>query len=171
MILRRWPAALTAASPNLIICALGGNDVPRVGPSAHKTVVSREESIANLHELRRIAAETTAASWVWITPAPVLEERVQQHPAFRFGASEWRNADIIPLAQAMTEFTEPTVDLTTVFGVPADPDLQGADGVHPTLVGQSAITIALLETLGAAKELSPTGLYRRARHIRFPPTR
>lgn len=37
MILRRWTATLTAASPDLIICALGGNDVTRVGPSAHKT--------------------------------------------------------------------------------------------------------------------------------------
>lgn len=147
MVLRRWPATLTAASPQLVVCALGGNDVTRVGTAAAKTVVSTGESVANLRELRRIAAETTAASWVWMTPAPVLEDRVQRYPPFRFGGSQWRNTDIVPLAEAMNGFPEPTVDLTRVFGVPADPDLQGADGVHPTLAGQRAITIALLETM------------------------
>jgi acyl-CoA thioesterase-1 len=146
MILRRWPATLTTTSPALIICALGGNDVTRVGSSAHKSIVSRDESIANLRELRRIAAERTTAKWVWMTPTPVLEDRVQQYPPFRFGASEWRNADIVPLAQAMTEFGEPTVDLTAAFAMPADPNLLGPDGVHPTLAGQRAITIALLKT-------------------------
>lgn len=147
MILRRWPATLAAASPHLVVCALGGNDVTRVGPAASKTVVSREETLANLRELRRIAAETSPAAWVWMTPASVLEDRVQQYPPFRFGVSEWRNDDIITLVRAITAFEEPTIDLTAVFGVPPDPDLLGADGVHPTLAGQRAITIAVLKTL------------------------
>jgi acyl-CoA thioesterase I len=32
MVLRRWPATLRATEPDWIVCALGGNDVTRVGP-------------------------------------------------------------------------------------------------------------------------------------------
>lgn len=42
------------------------------------------------------------------------------------------------------------VDLVATFRVPADPTLQGADGVHPTLAGQSAILHTLVERRAAA---------------------
>ncbi|MED7930514.1 hypothetical protein SMD20_40255 [Nonomuraea sp. LP-02] len=40
-----------------------------------KPQVTLSESIANLHELRRIAAERTRARWTWLTPVPVDENR------------------------------------------------------------------------------------------------
>lgn len=144
MMLRRWPATL-AQHPDWILCLLGGNDVTRVGPEPTKPQVSLDESVANLRELRRIATADT--SWVWITPAPVHEDRVAEFPPFRFGASSWRNADILALAAAIRDFDEPVVDLTTVFGIPADPDLQGPDGMHPSLAGQAAIAKAVVEHL------------------------
>jgi lysophospholipase L1-like esterase len=152
MVLRRWPATIAAARPDLIVCALGGNDITRVGAGATKTVVSRDESLANLQELRRIAREMTEARWLWMTPVPVIEERIQQYGPFRFGASDWRNDDLVPLSRAISDFPDTTVDLTSVFGVPADPRLQGVDGVHPNLDGQRAIVLALLGTLAENAE-------------------
>ena len=146
MVLRRWPALL-ARRPDWIICLLGGNDVTRVGPEPTKPQVSPAESVANLVELRRIAAARAAASWVWITPAPVHEARASGFPPFRWGESTWRNADVLALAEALRAFEEPVVDLTAVFGVPAAGDLQGPDGVHPSLAGQTAIARALVERL------------------------
>jgi hypothetical protein len=32
MVLRRWPATVGATRPDRVLCALGGNDVTRVGP-------------------------------------------------------------------------------------------------------------------------------------------
>jgi acyl-CoA thioesterase I len=148
MVLRRWPAAL-AQRPDWIICMLGGNDVTRVGPEPTKPQVSLAESIANLVELRRVAGALTAAAWIWMTPVPVSEERVAAHPAFRYGQSTWRNADVLALAEAIGKFHEPVVDLVTAFGVPVHPDLQGPDGVHPSLAGQTAIVTALVEHLTA----------------------
>lgn len=147
MILRRWPATLNPR-PDWILCALGGNDVTRIGPDPAKTVVSRVESFANLAELRRIAAMLTEARWLWLTPVPVDERRVADFQPFRRGQSSWRNDDIRALAAGMHDrFDDPIVDLVEAFGVPPRPDLQGADGVHPLVAGQQEILRAVLRRL------------------------
>ncbi|MDN5854780.1 MAG: GDSL-type esterase/lipase family protein, partial [Actinomycetia bacterium] len=149
MILRRWPATVTAVRPDLVVCALGGNDVARVGPDPARSAVSPRETLDNMRELHRIATLDGVRSWIWVTPAPVVEHRVAQYPPFRIGQSSWRNDDITALAGRMGEFAEPVVDLTRVFGVPADPALQGPDGVHPTIDGQAAIARAVLAAWAA----------------------
>jgi acyl-CoA thioesterase I len=148
MVLRRWPATL-AQRPDWVICLLGGNDITRVGPEPTKPQVSLAESVANLRELRRIAAAQTDASWVWMTPVPVREDRVAEFPAFQFGQSTWRNADVLALTDAINNFDEPVVDLAAALGVPAAAELQGPDGVHPSLAGQAAIVTALVQRLTA----------------------
>jgi acyl-CoA thioesterase-1 len=155
MVLRRWPATLRATNPDWIVCALGGNDVTRVGPEPNKPQVSLTESVANLRELRRVA-DPTGAAWVWITPAPVDEARVAQFPAFEMGESTWRNADVEALAEAIRNFDDPVIDLAAVFGTPADESLQGPDGVHPSIVGQAAITRALVTRLTSTGKATGT---------------
>jgi acyl-CoA thioesterase I len=155
MVLRRWPATL-AQRPDWVICLLGGNDITRVGPEPTKPQVSLAESIANLRELRRIAAAQTDASWVWMTPVPVREDRVAEFSAFQFGQSTWRNADVLALTDAINNFDEPVVDLAAALGVPAAAELQGPDGVHPSLAGQKAIVTALVQRLTAcSRETGP----------------
>lgn len=145
MVLRRWPATVATVRPNHVICALGGNDVTRLGKNSTKTVVGLSETVHNLREMRSLAP--SVRSWTWLTPVPVVEERVASFPGFVFGSSSWSNSDIVALANAMHEFTDPVVDLVSHFGVPASPHLQGADGVHPTLAGQQAIVRVLLNAL------------------------
>lgn len=167
MVLRRWPSML-ASRPDWIFCLLGSNDVTRVGPEPTKTQVSVAESAANLVELRRIAAARTDASWVWITPPPVLEDRVAEFPAFKYGESRWRNSDILALTEAIRAVGggDPVVDLSAVFGVPTSPDLQGPDGVHPSIDGQIAIVRALVERLAPRQPVGhdrcPTAVGHRA---------
>lgn len=144
MVLRRWPSLLHPA-PDWIVCGLGGNDATRI--AGGKPQVTLAESIENLRELRRIAAERTEARWAWLTPVPVDEERAAANPGFQYGASGWRNTDIAALADGIRAFDEPVVDLVDVFGIPAHPALQGPDGVHPALAGQQRIVAALVETL------------------------
>jgi lysophospholipase L1-like esterase len=163
MVLRRWPATLAAIQPDWVICALGGNDVTRVGPEPTRTQVAPAESFANLQDLRRIAAARTEASWVWLTPVPVHEERVGSYRPFRFGESTWANADIVALAEAMSTFTDPVIDLVAAFGIPADPRLQGPDGVHPSLDGQVAITASLVDGLTTTAHHSAHTSRRRQR--------
>lgn len=146
MVLRRWTATLGAARPDWVLCALGGNDVTRIGPEPNRPQVDLADTIANLKRMRALAAEPT---WVWLTPVPVCEDRILQFPAFRFAGSSWRNDDIRALAEAMRGLDGVLVDLVAAVGIPADPTLQGDDGVHPTLAGQTVIVRSLVERLTA----------------------
>jgi acyl-CoA thioesterase-1 len=147
MVLRRWPGAVAAVRPDWIICQLGANDVTRVGPPPAKCQVSLDESVANLRELQRIAAASSTARWVWLTPLPVLEERVADHPPFQHGPSRWRNEDLTALADAVRTLPGTVVELGVAFGNPPDPRLLGPDGVHPTLSGQVEVTARLVDQL------------------------
>lgn len=143
----RQAVPLLARRPGWVICCLGGNDAARIGPAPNKTLVSLTETAANLEALRRLAAALTDARWVWMTPPTLVEERIDAFPPFRQGQSSWRNADIVAIADAIRRFPEPVVDLVATFGLPADPSLQGPDGLHPTLAGQRAIAGALVARL------------------------
>lgn len=146
MALRRF-VPLISEDPDWIVCFLGGNDATRIGPEPNKPQVSFEETAENLDAMRRMASALTDARWVWITPPTVDEERAAAYPSFRMGQSHWRNEDVLAIASFVREQEEPVVDLQAAFGTPADPALQGPDGVHPSLAGQKAIAKAFVERL------------------------
>jgi lysophospholipase L1-like esterase len=147
MALRRFLPTVVAQKPDWVVCFLGGNDVTRVGPEPNKAQVGLQETIQNLEAMRRIASALTDARWVWITPPPFDEDRAAAYPPFQLGQSHWRNADVLAIAEFIREQEDPVVDLRAVFGLPVDPDLQGPDGVHPSLAGQRAIAGAFVERL------------------------
>lgn len=147
MVLRRFVPSVAAQRPDWIVCFLGGNDATRIGTEPNKTQVGVEETIKNLEAMRRIAATQTEANWVWITPPTFDEERANAFPPFQMGQSQWRNEDIVAIADHIRKQPEPVVDVQAVFGLPAAQDLQGPDGVHPSLAGQKAIAKAFVEQL------------------------
>ncbi|KAA2256067.1 SGNH/GDSL hydrolase family protein [Solihabitans fulvus] len=109
--------------------------------------MSAPETAANLAEPRRMAEEGTQASWVWITPPPVDEERERAYPNYRNTGRRWRADDAAAVRAAILARQEPVVDLTAVFGTPSTTDLLGEDGVHPTPTGHRAIVRAVVEFL------------------------
>jgi lysophospholipase L1-like esterase len=147
MVLRRFVPMTLAQRPDWIVCFLGGGDATRVGPEPNKTQVSLEETAKNLEAMRHMASTLTDALWVWITPPTLEEERAAAYPPFRMEQSHWRNEDVLGIGDFIREQEEPVVDIQAVFGTPADPELQGPDGVHPSLAGQKAIARAFVERL------------------------
>ncbi len=147
MVLRRFAADVVSLEPDCILCLLGGNDATRVGPEPNKPQVGIEETAKNLEAMRRIVRTQTEAEWVWITPPTYDEERASSFPPFKMGQSVFTNRDIVAIGDFVREQEEPVVDLQAVFGLPADPELQGPDGVHPSLAGQKAIARAFVERL------------------------
>jgi acyl-CoA thioesterase-1 len=147
MVLRRFVPNVVAQEPDWIVCLLGGNDVTRIGPEPNKPQVSPEETAKNLQVMRRIAEEQTEARWVWITPPTFHEERAGAYPPFEMGQSSWRNEDMVAVGEFIRGQEDPVVDVQALFGEPADPELQGADGVHPSLSGQKAVARAFVERL------------------------
>jgi len=149
MVLRRFIPDVVSLKPDRVICLLGGNDATRVGPEPNKPQVSPEETARNFDVMRRIVREQTGAGWVWMTPPTYDEGRAASFPPFKMGQSVFRNDDIVAIGEYIREQEEPVVDLQKVFGTPADPDLQGPDGVHPSLAGQKAIARAFVERLAS----------------------
>lgn len=133
--------------PDWIICMVGTNDARCHGHSAIKTLVSLEETVKNLQALRNFAASQTTAHWIWMTPPPVIEEQIAADWFLAPHQVRWSNMDLVAIADAMHQLTDPVVDLQTIFGNPTNPDLLLADGLHPSLAGQKAIVTALIEQL------------------------
>jgi hypothetical protein len=75
------------------------------------------------------------------------EERAAAFPAFKIGRSVFLNRDVVAIEEYIRRQEEPVVDIQAVFGLPADPELQGPAGVHPSLAGQKAIARAFVERL------------------------
>jgi len=146
MALRRF-VPLISREPDWMVCFLGGNDVTRVGPEPNKPQVSFEETARNLEAMRRIAATLTDVRWIWITPPTFDEAQAAAYPPFQMGQSHWRNEDVLAIGDYVREQKGTVVDIQAVFGTPAASELQGPDGVHPSLAGQKAIARAFVESL------------------------
>mgnify|MGYP005846469011 CR=1 FL=1 len=136
--------------PDWIFCMAGTNNARRHGHSAQEPLVSVEETARSLRALRHYAAAQTAAQWVWITPATVIEEKIAQHWWLGKGNQiAFRNEDLVAVADAVRAQPELVVDLQRVFGLPPDMALLLDDGLHPSLEGQKVIVRALIEALTA----------------------
>jgi acyl-CoA thioesterase I len=138
---------VTLEKPDWIICMIGTNDARRHGQNPQKILISPQETEKNFAMLRAFAQNQTSASWVWLTPSPVIEEKVTAYwgaPATRINYS---NSDLAVIANIIRRNPEPVVDLWKVFGQPANPNLYLFDGLHPSLAGQKAIAKALVERL------------------------
>lgn len=133
--------------PDWVICMAGTNDARTHGQSPTKTLVSLEETAKNLEALRTFAATQTTARWVWMTPAPVIEAQIATDWFLAPFQVRWSNRDLVAIAEVMHQLPDPVIDLQTVFGNPANPDLLLPDGLHPSLAGQKAIVTALIEHL------------------------
>jgi acyl-CoA thioesterase-1 len=149
-VLHYLPATL-AQRPDWLFCLAGSGDAKRSGPEPTKTMVGIAETAANLAAIRRNAAAQGVARFVWITPATVDEERLAAYPPFRFGPSRWRNDDLIAVGDVVRAMPDTVVNVQvqSVFALPPDSTLLGADGLHPSLAGQTAIARAVVEQLSA----------------------
>jgi lysophospholipase L1-like esterase len=142
---------IVAQQPAWIVCALGGNDAVRIGPEPNQTLVSLDETLRNLAELRRLATQTTDAEWIWLTRMPIDEARMDAYAPFQMGplAHVFRNADFDPINAWVREQPETVVDYHAAFGDPVPPEFQEPDGLHPTLAGHQAVAREFVQHLAS----------------------
>jgi acyl-CoA thioesterase I len=86
-------SAVVKEQPDWIICHISSNDGRRHGISPTKTLVSPEETEKNLIMLRHFAASQTKAKWIWMTPTPLIEEKIAAFPLFALGQVMFYNED------------------------------------------------------------------------------
>lgn len=140
---------VTSEHPDWIICHISSNDGRRHGTSPIKPLVSPEETAKNLVMLRHFASSQTTARWVWMTPTPLLEERVAEFPLFQASQVRFFSQDTARIVDLVLKQPDPVVNLWELFGQPTDPELVFWDGLHPSLQGQKRILRALVSKLVA----------------------
>lgn len=139
---------VVAAQPDWVLFFMGVNDARTQGPNAGKTLVHHEETARNLAELQRRVSKETKARSVWISPAPVLAERVERHWALsRFGV-HFRADDVARVAELIRALDTPHVDLFSLLREPSE--FLTDDGLHFTLSGQQRIALEIVRGWSAA---------------------
>ncbi|MFF0555825.1 SGNH/GDSL hydrolase family protein [Streptomyces sp. NPDC004266] len=134
--------------PDWILCMLGANDAQRLGrgaESAGTRLVSAAETERNLLALRELAGRGGLPGpdrWIWLTPSAVDQERADASPHFRRAGIGWASEDVDAVADFLLAQPERTVDTR-----PATAGLHLDDGIHLTLDGQRAVTVALVHAL------------------------
>ena len=139
-----------ALQPDWVFIKFGVNDCKRFGGEQAKTLVSLEEYRANMTAMVQAFLEHSRARPVLLTPAPVIEDVVNNNPDFQAMRMTWSNADIQARADFLqnlaAQYDLPFVDLTKIFGYDPDATLYVADGLHPGPAGQQLILEAVLQT-------------------------
>ncbi len=144
-----------ALEPDWILFFIGVADARTQGPNPTKTLVDHHETARNLAELQRRASQETKAQCLWMTPPPVITDRVERHWALsRFGV-RFRNEDIARVADAVRKLDAPHVDLFAALGETPPPDLFTEDGLHFLLDGQKRLA---LEIVSGWSALARTGV-------------
>jgi acyl-CoA thioesterase-1 len=138
--------SLRRHSPDWVFCMLGSNDSQRFDGPDGPLLVSRDETLRNLTELRRLGVPAHGLNWVWITPTPVDEAVVGSFPYFRSAGISWANTDLAALGRAILRFSDRTVDSAAAVDVNS-PDAFIEDGVHPSVASQEALAARVLTHL------------------------
>ncbi len=136
-----------ATQPNYILLMLGANDAQRIGPSPKKTLVSIDETKGNLQLIENFCVEHIDLKLTWITPTPVIEEKISVHWMLGNTEIRWRNEDIAAIASLVRAMPSPVTDLGRVFNNPVDPELMLSDGLHPSIAGHKMILREVVTTL------------------------
>ena len=150
-IISRFLGDVVQQGPAWIISMMGTNDVRRHGEDPTKILVSHDETEANLHMIRNFAEEQTRAKRIWMTPTPVMEDRIAASPFFATQQLMWRNEDLEEIADIVRGNDDPVVDLQDVIRDPVDPELLLPDGLNPSLEGQRTIAAALVDRLAEGR--------------------
>jgi acyl-CoA thioesterase-1 len=137
--------------PDWVFCMLGTNDSQRLDAPEGPLLVSPEETRRNLAELRARAVPDRDLSWVWLTPAPIDEERVARFPFVAGSGIGWRNDDLDRLARALPTGDDLVVDSGTAIVVD-DPDALADDGLHPNPTAQETLAAQVLAALAKEAE-------------------
>src|SRR3712207_8643870 len=101
--------------------------------------------------IRNFAEQQTRANRIWMTPPPVIEDRIAHSPFFAPQQLVWRDEDVEEVAGIVRDLDDPVVDLRDVIRDPVDPELLLPDGLNPSLEGQRVIAAALVERLAEGR--------------------
>lgn len=143
-----------AERPDWVSIKFGVNDSKLFGDSPERTLISAEEYQSNMAAIVKAFLSHTKSRPVLITPTPVVEDVVREHPDFKLMHVTWSNSDIEARAATVRQVADTygliCVDAFGAFGDTPDPGLFLDDGLHPGPTGHERIIRELLGALPAS---------------------
>jgi len=143
---RSWK--ISASRPDWVIALIGTNDARR-DRATGEMLVSHAETERNLRLIRCASLAAGSRRVVWITPPPVLEDRIERDERASARGVFWLNKDIEQKALLVRRQPDIVADVAAAFLSSPIRDLLLPDGLHPSLNGQKCIFSALVRTLAS----------------------
>jgi acyl-CoA thioesterase I len=138
---------LAEGNPTWVMVMIGTNDARRHGTPPSEMMVSDAESERNLAALGQLVRTHTTARIVWVTPPPVLEDRVASSDMLRRDQLTWRQQDVAAKRKLVRALPDLVVDPWNDTTPHRLEDLLSEDGVHPNLRGQQNIVTCVIMAL------------------------
>ena len=142
-LLSRFATAVPHHRPTVVVVLIGANDGRRHAPWPAEPEVSDGETGRNVTLLQSMIDDAGATS-VWLTPPPVLDERVRTHPVLGALPTRWDDATSGRKAEIIASAARCSIDLRRPFLDAGCEDLLLQDGLHPSGAGQALIAAAAL---------------------------
>ncbi|MGH8609792.1 MAG: SGNH/GDSL hydrolase family protein [Gammaproteobacteria bacterium] len=138
---------LAEGTPTWVMVMIGTNDARRHGTPPSEMMVSHAESERNLAALGQLVRTHTEARIVWVTPPPVLENRVASSGTLRRDHLTWRQHDVAAKRKLVRALPDLVVDPWSETTPRRLEGLLSEDGVHPNLRGQQNIATCVIMAL------------------------
>jgi lysophospholipase L1-like esterase len=152
-------ADVAASDPDLLIVLAGTNDARRHGAAATRMLVPDRETTRNLDLLMTLAREQTRARVVFVTPPPILEDKIRRAPLLRREAVSWLEADVARKAAIVAMLDGEVIDSRAALTPPLDALLL-ADGLHLSVKGQERLARWIVRSLSRRRPPPPSAAHR-----------
>jgi lysophospholipase L1-like esterase len=145
-LLSRFAAAVPPHRPSVVVVLIGANDGRQHAPWPSEPEVSDQETGRNVVLLQSMIEDLGARS-VWLTPPPVLDERVRTHAVLGAVPTRWDDAASGRKAAVIASAARHSIDLRRPFVGAGTEGLLLEDGLHPSGAGQALIAAEVLAGL------------------------
>lgn len=148
--LRRVDRDVVIHEPDWVIVALGTFDAQRLNIAPNRTLLPLSETWENIESIQSILEERVANPLIWVTPAPVIAEMLNENPLYDFTIQE---RDLSQVQELVAGKQGAIIDATAQRMGENEPQAWNylPDGLHHSLSGHMETVKAIIKKL-AEKE-------------------
>lgn len=150
-VLRRFDRDVLIYEPDWVFIALGTFDAQRLNISYDKPLISLSETWENLETIQQLVEDRVENPPVWITPAPVISELLDENLLYDFTIHQ---TDLAQVQQIVAGKQGVIVDPLGRRMGKENPDAWNylSDGLHPSLLGHMNTVREVIKKLATAKD-------------------
>jgi len=144
--LRRIDRDVIIHEPDWVIVGLGTFDAQRLNIAPHRTLLPLSETWENIEAIQSVLDERVPNPVIWITPAPVITEMLNENPLYDFTI---RENDLGQVQELISGKQGAIIDATAQRMGENDPQAWNylPDGLHHSLSGHMETVKAIIKKL------------------------